>query len=134
PQASGHLPDIYLPMGLTAEFVARHKNVSRQAQDEYAARSQQRAVEAQASGFAAREIIPVQLPDGSIVDTDDSPRPGTTVERLAELSPVFLPNGTVTAGNACPLNDGASAAVILSGTRATALGAAPRARILSTAV
>lgn len=134
PQDAGLLPDIYLPMGLTAEFVARHKSVSREAQDAYAARSQQRAVAAQESGFAAREIIPVQLPDGTCVDTDDSPRPGTTAEKLAELSPAFLPNGTVTAGNACPLNDGASAAVILSGARASALGATPRARIISTAV
>lgn len=134
PQEVDQLPDIYLPMGYTAEFVARHKNVSRKAQDAYAARSQQRAVAAQESGFAAREIIPVKLYDGSVVETDDSPRPGTTMEKLSELSPVFVPNGTVTAGNACPLNDGASAAVILSGARATALGAAPKARLLSSAV
>ena len=134
PYDAGHLPDIYLPMGITAEFVARHKSVSRQAQDEYAARSQQRAVAAQEAGFFAREIIPVRLPDGTCVETDDSPRSGTTVEKLAELSPAFLPNGTVTAGNACPLNDGASAAVILSGARASALDNQPRARIISTAV
>lgn len=134
PRLGGSLPDVYLPMGLTAEFVARHTGTTRQDQDAYAARSQQRAARAQDEGFMAREIIPVRLPDGSVVDTDDSLRRGTTTATLAELSPAFLEDGTVTAGNACPLNDGASAAVILSGRRATELGITPLARIVSSAV
>jgi acetyl-CoA C-acetyltransferase len=134
PRLDGSLPDVYIPMGLTAEFVARHTGTTRQDQDAYAARSQQRAARAQDEGFMAREIIPVRLPDGSVVDADDSLRRGTTTEKLAELSPAFLEDGTVTAGNACPLNDGASAAVILSGRRATDLGVTPLARIVSSAV
>jgi acetyl-CoA C-acetyltransferase len=134
PRDQGALPDIYIPMGLTAEFVARHTGTTRQEQDAYAARSQQRAVAAQQAGVLAREIIPVRLPDGTVVDADDSPRPGTTVEKLAELSPAFVPNGTVTAGNACPLNDGAGAAVVLSGRRASELDVQPLARIRSSAV
>lgn len=134
PRLDGSLPDVYLPMGLTAEFVARHTGTTREDQDAYAARSQQRAARAQDEGFMTREIIPVRLPDGSLVDADDSLRRGTTTEKLAELSPAFLEDGTVTAGNACPLNDGASAAVILSGRRATDLGITPLARIVSSAV
>jgi acetyl-CoA C-acetyltransferase len=134
PREQGAYPDIYIPMGLTAEFVARHTGTTRQEQDAYAARSQQRAVTAQQAGVLAREIIPVTLPDGTVVSTDDSPRPGTTEETLASLNPAFLPGGTVTAGNACPLNDGASAAVVLSGRRATELGVVPLARIRSSAV
>ncbi|HUG85451.1 MAG TPA: acetyl-CoA C-acetyltransferase [Euzebya sp.] len=128
------LPDIYIPMGQTAENVARLKGVSRQRMDEFAALSQQRAVESQKNGFFAREISPFKLPDGTVVGTDDGPRPGTTVEKLAELQPVFRPNGLITAGNACPLNDGAAATVIMSDTRATALGIQPLARIISTGV
>lgn len=134
PRDQGAFPDIYIPMGLTAEFVARHTGTTREEQDAYAARSQQRAVAAQEAGVLAREIIPVTLPDGAVVDTDDSPRPGTTVETLAGLNPAFLPDGTVTAGNACPLNDGAAAAVVLSGRRAAELGVTPLARIRSSAV
>jgi acetyl-CoA C-acetyltransferase len=134
PREQGGFPDIYIPMGLTAEFVARHTGTTRQEQDAYAARSQQRAVAAQQAGVLAREIIPVTLPDGTVVDADDSPRPGTTVEGLAGLNPAFLPDGTVTAGNACPLNDGAAAAVVLSGRRAAELGVSPLARIRSSAV
>lgn len=134
PREQGAYPDIYIPMGLTAEFVARHAGITRQEQDAYAARSQQRAVAAQQAGELAREIIPVTLPEGTVVDTDDSPRPGTTIETLASLNPAFLPDGTVTAGNACPLNDGAAAAVVLSGRRAAELGVTPLARIRSSAV
>lgn len=134
PRERGALPDVYIPMGLTAEFVARHTGTTRREQDEYAARSQQRAVAAQQAGILAREIIPVTLPDGTVVEADDSPRAGTTVEGLSELNPAFLPDGTVTAGNACPLNDGAAAAVVLSGRRATQLGVQPLARIRSSAI
>lgn len=134
PREWGALPDVYAAMGLTAEFVARVTGTSRDAQDEFAARSQQRATAAIESGFFTREITPVALPDGTVVDRDDSPRPGTTVEVLATLEPVFVPEGTVTAGNACPLNDGASAAAVVSGRRARELGAMPKARIVSTGV
>lgn len=134
PRDQGEMPDIYIPMGLTAEFVARHTGTTRTDQDAYAARSQQRAGAAQQAGVLAREIISVTLPDGTVVDTDDSPRPGTSVEKLAELNPAFLPEGTVTAGNACPLNDGAAAAVVLSGRRASELEVEPLARIRSSAV
>ncbi|HEY4557847.1 MAG TPA: acetyl-CoA C-acetyltransferase [Enteractinococcus sp.] len=134
PRDEGHLPDIYIPMGHTAEFVAQHTNTSREAQDRYAARSQQRAVAAQQAGFMEREIIPITTPSGETVTVDDGPRPNTTVETLAELQPVFTENGTVTAGNACPLNDGAAAAVVMSGRRAKELGLQPLARIVSSAV
>jgi acetyl-CoA C-acetyltransferase len=128
------LPDTYIPMGQTAENVARLRGVTRERMDEFAALSQQRAAESQANGFFAREITPVTLEDGTVVSTDDSPRPGTTAEGLAELKPVFRPNGLVTAGNACPLNDGAAATVIMSDTRAAELGITPLARIISTGV
>lgn len=134
PREAGNLPDYYIPMGLTAEFAARHTDTTREDQDRYAARSQQRAVAAQAAGFMQREITPITLPDGNVVHTDDGPRPGTTAESLAQLQPVFTENGTVTAGNACPLNDGAAAALVTSGRRAKELGAAPTARIVSSAV
>jgi acetyl-CoA C-acetyltransferase len=127
--------NVYIPMGLTAENVAKQWGVSREAQDEWAALSQQRAVEARDGGHFDREIVPVQLADGTVVTRDDGPRPGTTVEKLAELKPVFDPeHGTVTAGNACPLNDGAAATLIMSDAKAEKLGLTPRARILATSV
>jgi acetyl-CoA C-acetyltransferase len=128
------LPDIYIAMGQTAENVAQYKSVSRERQDEYAALSQQRAVASQERGFFEREITPITLPDGSTVAKDDGPRPGTTKEKLAELKPVFRPDGTITAGNACPLNDGAAAVVIMSDTKAKDLGVKPLARIVATGV
>ena len=128
------LPDIYIAMGQTAENVVEHEGVTREEMDEFAARSQQRAVESQQNGFFEREIIPVTLPDGTVMEKDDGPRDGTTVERLAQLKPVFRPDGTVTAGNACPLNDGASAVVVMSDTRARQLGITPLARVVSSGV
>jgi acetyl-CoA C-acetyltransferase len=128
------LPDVYIAMGQTAENVAEYEKVSREQMDEYAALSQNRAVESQKNGFFEREIIPVTLEDGTIVTVDDGPRPDTTVEKLAQLKPVFREGGTVTAGNACPLNDGAAAVVVMSDTRASALGISPLARIVSSGV
>lgn len=134
PRLEGVLPDAYISMGQTAENVAALRNVTRADQDEFAARSQQRAQAAIASGFWARDITPVTLPDGAVVSADDGPRAGTTVETLATLEPVFRPDGTVTAGNACPLNDGAAALVIVSGRVVDELGLQPLARIVSTGV
>jgi acetyl-CoA C-acetyltransferase len=128
------LPDIYIAMGQTAENVAQLKGVSRERQDEFAAQSQNRAEEALNSGFFEREITPVTLPDGSTVSNDDGIRPGTTVEGLSGLNPVFRPDGTVTAGNACPLNDGAAAVVVMSDTKAAELGVTPLARVVATGV
>ena len=128
------LPDVYIAMGETAENVVQYKNVSRERMDEFAANSQQRAVAAQERGFFEREITPITLPDGSVVTKDDGPRAGTTKEKLAELKPVFRPDGQVTAGNACPLNDGAAALVIMSDTKAAELGITPLARIVATGV
>ena len=128
------LPDIYIAMGQTAENVAEYANVSRADMDEFAALSQQRAGAAQESGFFSREITPLTLPDGRVIDRDDCPRPATTVETLAGLKPVFRPDGTVTAGNACPLNDGAAAVVVMSDERARELGLRPLARIISSGV
>lgn len=132
PRREGHVPDIYIAMGQTAENVAQIRRISREAQDAYAVRSQHRARDAQNSGFWEREIAPLNMPDGSVVSVDDSPRPGTTLEAVAQLDPVFRPDGTVTAGNACPMNDGAAALVIMSDTRARELGVTPMARIVST--
>lgn len=133
--SEGSICNVYLPMGLTAENVAKQWGVSREAQDEWAAISQQRAVAARDSGHFDREIVPVTLADGTVVSRDDGPRPGTTVEKLAALKPVFDPeNGTVTAGNACPLNDGAAATLIMSDAKAEKLGLTPRARIIATTV
>jgi acetyl-CoA C-acetyltransferase len=133
--SEGSICNVYIPMGLTAENVAKQWGVSREAQDEWAAISQQRAVEARDSGHFDREIVPVTLADGTVVTRDDGPRPGTTVEKLAQLKPVFDPeNGTVTAGNACPLNDGAAATLIMSDAKAEKLGLTPRARIIATTV
>ncbi len=128
------LPDIYIAMGQTAENVRLAEGVTRQEMDEFAARSQQRAVESQENGFFEREIIPVTLPDGDVISKDDGPRAGTTVEKLAELKPVFRPDGEVTAGNACPLNDGAAAVIVMSDAKAAELGITPLARIVSSGV
>ena len=128
------LPDIYIAMGQTAENVAELEGVTREEQDEFAALSQQRAVASQQNGFFEREITPVTLADGTVVTTDDGPRDGTTVEKLAALKPVFKPDGTVTAGNACPLNDGAAAVVVMSDTKAAELGITPLARVVASAV
>ena len=130
----GDVPDIYIAMGQTAENVVQAEGVSRQEMDEWGARSQQRAVESQENGFFEREISPYTLPDGTVVSKDDGPRPGTTVEKLAELKPVFRPDGKVTAGNACPLNDGAAAVIVMSDTKAKELGITPLARIVSSGV
>jgi acetyl-CoA C-acetyltransferase len=133
--SEGSLYDVYIPMGLTAEKVAARCHVSREAQDEWALVSQTRAVDAQASGHYDREIVPVTLPDGSAYTRDDGPRPNTTMEKLAALNPVFDPeNGTVTAGNACPLNDGAAAVLVMSDEKAAGLGLKPRARIVASTV
>jgi acetyl-CoA C-acetyltransferase len=126
--------DVYIPMGITAEKVAERCHVSRGAQDEWAAVSQQRAVAARDSGHFDDEIVPVTTPDGAVVTRDDGPRPGTTVETLGELKPSFKPDGTVTAGNACPLNDGAAAVLVMSEERARRLGVRPRARIVASSV
>ena len=133
PPASG-LSDIYIAMGETAENVAEFANVPRERMDEFAALSQQRAVESQRNGFFEREITPVTTPDGTVVSIDDGPRDGTTVEKLSQLKPVFRPDGRITAGNACPLNDGAAAVVVMSDTKAKALGITPIARIVSSGV
>src|SRR5439155_2839407 len=124
-------PDIYIAMGQTAENVAQLEDVSREEMDEFAFESQSRAVAAQKRGFFDKEITPVVLPNGNHVTADDGPRPDTSLEKLAALPPVFRPDGTVTAGNSCPLNDGA-AVIIMSDTRARELGTIPRARIVAT--
>ena len=121
-------------MGYTAENVAQITGITREEQDHWGVRSQNRAEQAIDEGFFAREITPVTLPDGTVVSTDDGPRPGTTYEKISQLKPVFRPDGTVTAGNACPLNDGAAALVIMSDTKARDLGLTPLARIVSTGV
>jgi len=123
----------YISMGETAENVAERYGVTREQQDEYAKRSQDLAVASQESGFFDKEIIPVELPDGTIVEKDDGPRAGTTLEKLAQLKPVFREGGTVTAGNACPLNDGAAAVLLMSEDRANELGLKPRARVIASA-
>jgi acetyl-CoA C-acetyltransferase len=130
----GALANVYIPMGMTAENVADRCGVSREEMDRYAQRSQERAVAAQASGFFDREVTPYRRKGGEVVARDDGPRPESTLERLAELEPAFLPGGKVTAGNSCPLNDGAAAVVVVSEERARALGLRPRARIVASAV
>jgi acetyl-CoA C-acetyltransferase len=134
PREDGDVPDIYIAMGQTAENLALLKDVSRQEMDEFAARSQNLAEEAINNGFWEREITPVTTPDGTVVSKDDGPRAGTTVEALSQLKPVFRPDGLVTAGNCCPLNDGAAAVVIMSDTKARELGLTPLARVVSTGV
>jgi acetyl-CoA C-acetyltransferase len=128
------LPDVYIAMGQTAENVVEAEGVTREEMDEFGARSQQLAVEHQENGFFEREITPVTTPDGTVVTKDDGPRPGTTVEKLATLKPAFRPDGSVTAGNACPLNDGAAAVVVMSDTKANQLGVKPMARIVASGV
>ena len=134
PRESGDLPDLYIAMGQTAENVQQHIGMSREEQDEFACRSQNLAEQRISEGFWARDITPVTLPDGTQVTADDGPRAGTTIEALSSLQPVFRPDGTVTAGNACPLNDGAAAVIVMSDTKARELGLTPLARIVSTAV
>jgi acetyl-CoA C-acetyltransferase len=134
PRADGALPDIYLAMGQTAENLAGIKGVTREMQDEFGVRSQNLAEKAIADGFWQREITPVTTPDGTVVSTDDGPRAGVTIEGVSQLKPVFRPDGTVNAGNCCPLNDGAAAVVVMSDTKAAELGLTPLARIVSTGV
>ena len=128
------LPDVYIAMGQTAENVVEAEGVTREEMDEFGARSQQLAVENQENGFFEREITPVTTPNGTVVTKDDGPRPGTTVEKLATLKPAFRPDGKVTAGNACPLNDGAAAVIVMSDTKANQLGVTPLARIVASGV
>ena len=128
------LPDVYIAMGQTAENVVQIEDVTRQEMDEWGVRSQNRAVESQENGFFDREITPYTLPDGTVVSKDDGPRPGTTYEKVSQLNPVFRPDGQITAGNACPLTDGAAAVVVMSDTKAKELGITPIARIVSSGV
>src|SRR4051794_13072024 len=134
PRKNGDLPDVYIAMGQTAENVAEQEKVSREEQDEFGVRSQNLAEKAIANGFWEREITPLTKPDGTEVGKDDGPRAGVTIEGVSQLKPVFRPDGTVTAGNCCPLNDGAAAVVIMSDTKAKELGLTPLARIISTGV
>jgi acetyl-CoA C-acetyltransferase len=134
PRVEDTLPDIYIAMGQTAENVATSRGISRQRQDEWGVESQNRAEKAIADGFFAREITAVTTPDGRVVSTDDGPRPGVTLEGVSALQPVFRPDGTVTAGNCCPLNDGAAAVVVMSDTKARDLGLTPLARVVATGV
>jgi len=134
PRADGAVPDVYTAMGQTAENVVRLRGLSRRKLDEFGVRSQNLAEKALADGFWAKDITPVTLPDGSTVSLDDGPRAGVTLEAVSQLKPVFRPDGTITAGNCCPLNDGAAAVVIMSDTKAKELGLTPLARIVSTAV
>jgi acetyl-CoA C-acetyltransferase len=132
--SEGSAYNVYIPMGLTAENVAERCNVTREQQDQWAVTSQNRAVDARDSGHFDKEIVSVTTPDGTEVSQDDGPRPGTTMEKLAALQPAFKPDGTVTAGNACPLNDGAAAVLVMSADKAKALGLKPRARIVGSTV
>jgi acetyl-CoA C-acetyltransferase len=131
PRQDGEIPDVYIAMGQTAENVAQLRNITRAEQDEFGVRSQNLAEKALANGFWQRDITPVTLPDGSEISADDGPRPGTTLEKVAGLKPVFRPDGTVTAGNCCPLNDGAAAVVVMSDQKAAELGITPLARIVA---
>jgi acetyl-CoA C-acetyltransferase len=134
PREDDEVPDVYVAMGQTAENVAELHGISRAEQDEFGVRSQNRAEEAIKNGFFEREITPVELPDGTVVAKDDGPRAGTTLEKVARLEPSFRPDGTVTAANCCPLNDGAAAVVVMSDTKAAELGLTPLARIVSSGV
>ncbi|MFG3644963.1 acetyl-CoA C-acetyltransferase [Micromonospora sp. NPDC047762] len=134
PREAGELPDIYLSMGQTAENLAQVYDVSRADMDEFGVRSQNLAEKAINDGFWAREITPVTTPDGTVVSTDDGPRAGVTLDAVGGLKPVFRPDGRITAGNCCPLNDGAAAVVVMSAQRAEELGLTPLARIVSTGV
>src|ERR671922_1221627 len=132
-QGGNGRPDAYITMGLTAENVAERYEVSRADMDKYAQRSQELAVASQESGFFDREIVPVKLDDGTEAAKDDGPRPSSTLEKLAELPEAFEGGGGVTAGNSCPLNDGAAAVLLMSDERAAELGLQPRARIITAA-
>jgi acetyl-CoA C-acetyltransferase len=134
PREDGQLPDVYIAMGQTAENVAKMRGLDRKELDEFAVRSQNLAEKAIADGFWAREITPVTLSDGTVVSADDGPRAGVTYEAISQLDPVFRPDGVVTAGNCCPLNDGAAAVIIMSDAKAAELGLTPLARIVSTGV
>jgi acetyl-CoA C-acetyltransferase len=134
PREDDRIPDVYIAMGQTAENVASLRGITRAEQDEFGVRSQNLAEKAIADGFWQREIVPVTLPDGSTVAADDGPRAGTTLEKVSGLKPVFREHGTVTAGNCCPLNDGAAALVVMSDVKAAELGLTPLARIVSTGV
>ena len=134
PRELDKLPDIYIPMGQTAENVALLKDVSREEMDDFAYESQMRYAKADAEGFWENEITPVELPGGGTMTADDSPRPNSDRDKMGELNPVFRPDGRVTAGNACPLNDGAAAVIVMSDTKAEELGIEPLARIVSTGV
>ncbi len=134
PREDEHLPDVYIAMGQTAENLARLKGVTREDMDHFGVRSQNLAEKAIADGFFDREISPVTLPDGTVVEKDDGPRAGVTYDAVSQLKPVFRPDGRVTAGNCCPLNDGAAALVIMSDTKAAELGITPLARVVATGV
>jgi acetyl-CoA C-acetyltransferase len=134
PREDGLVPDIFIAMGQTAENVAALRGVSRLEQDEFGVRSQNLAEKAIADGFWQRDITPATLPDGTVISADDGPRAGTTLERVSTLAPVFRPDGTVTAGNCCPLNDGAAAVIVMSDRKAAELGITPLARIVSSGV
>jgi acetyl-CoA C-acetyltransferase len=134
PRSDGLLPDVYISMGQTAENLATSRGITRAEQDEFGVRSQNLAEKAIADGFFEREIVPVTMPDGTVVSRDDGPRPGVTLEGVSGLKTVFREQGTVTAGNCCPLNDGAAAVIIMSDTKAAELGITPLARIVSTGV
>jgi acetyl-CoA C-acetyltransferase len=134
PRENGRVPDIYVAMGQTAENLAQIRGITRLAQDEFGVRSQNRAEKALADGFWQRDITPLTLPDGTVIAADDGPRAGTTLEKVATLKPVFRPDGTVTAGNCCPLNDGAAAVIVMSDRKAADLGITPLARIVATGV
>ena len=134
PREDGQLPDVYIAMGQTAENVARLRGLDRKELDEFGVRSQNLAEKAINDGFWEREITPVTTPDGTVVSKDDGPRAGVTYEGISQLQPVFRPDGVVTAGNCCPLNDGAAAVVLMSDTKAAELGLTPLARIVSTGV
>jgi len=134
PRENGRVPDIYIAMGQTAENLAQIRGITRLAQDEFGVRSQNLAEKALADGFWQRDITPLALPDGSVISADDGPRAGTTLEKVATLKPAFRPDGTVTAGNCCPLNDGAAAVIVMSDRKAADLGITPLARIVATGV
>jgi acetyl-CoA C-acetyltransferase len=134
PRQDGEIPDVYIAMGQTAENVAGLRGISRLEQDEFGVRSQNLAEKGLADGFWQRDITPITLPDGTVVSADDGPRAGTTLEKVSALQPVFRPDGTVTAGNCCPLNDGAAAVIVMSDRKAAELGITPLARIVATGV
>jgi acetyl-CoA C-acetyltransferase len=134
PTRDDYINSVYIPMGNTAENVAKRHGITRERQDEFAKRSQDRAVEAQKNGFFEWEIAPIELPDGRTIRDDDGPRPNTTLEKLGELPAVFDPEGSVTAGNSCPLNDGSAAVLVMSEHRAKELGVQPLARIIASSV